>query len=114
MVTRCRTWVGFQAIGHAEAAEVPVLKSWQELGLGDMPQIPVGTRASMDGYVPADITMESWLAGKSQAMQDAMLGKGRAELWRSGKITLTDLVDQRGRPLSLHDLRQRLGIDKAA
>jgi hypothetical protein len=36
-----------------------------------------------------------------------MLGKGRAELWRDGKITLQQLLDQRGNPLTLQQLRQR-------
>ena len=39
---------------------------------------------------------------------DHMLGKGKAQLWREGKITLTDLVDQYGRPLTLKELRERV------
>jgi hypothetical protein len=38
-----------------------------------------------------------------------MLGKGRAELWRSGKITLNQLLDQRGNPLTLAQLQSRYG-----
>jgi hypothetical protein len=43
-----------------------------------------------------------------------MLGKGRAELWRSGKITLNQLLDQRGNPLTLAELRSQYGSASVA
>jgi SPP1 gp7 family putative phage head morphogenesis protein len=82
---------------------VPVLKSFEELGLAGK-EIPLATRSSMDGEVPGDITFDSWLKGKSPAFQNKVLGPGRARLWRSGKITLTQLVDFRGNPLTLDEL----------
>lgn len=65
------------------------------------------SRASMDGQVRGDMTFAEWLSGKSKAFQDDLLGPGRAELFREGKITLQQLLDQRGRPLTLEQLRQR-------
>lgn len=82
---------------------VPVLKSFEELGI-DAEEIPIATRASMDGEVPGDITFDKFLRGKSKSFQDDLLGPGRARLWRSGKITLTQLVDFRGNPLTLDQL----------
>jgi SPP1 gp7 family putative phage head morphogenesis protein len=82
---------------------VPVLKSFDELGI-DATEVPLATRASMDGAVPGDITFDTFLRGKSKKFQDELLGPGRARLWRKGKITLTQLVDFRGNPLTLDEL----------
>lgn len=83
----------------------PVTKSFKELGV-DAKEIPPGTRASMDGQVPADITFDAWLEQKSKSFQDKLLGPGRARLWRGHKISLTQLVDFRGFPLTLDQLQQ--------
>lgn len=81
-----------------------VLKSWKELGFDNVDEIPESTRASMDGQVSENVNYENWLKGKSQAEQDAVLGKGKADLWRSGVITFRDMLDQSGRPLTLAQL----------
>lgn len=75
--------------------------------LPGLPEFRPGERASADGPVRADITFADWLKGKSRAFQDDLLGRGRADLWRDGKITLQQLLDQRGRPLTLEQLRER-------
>lgn len=82
---------------------VPVMKSFAELGI-DATEVPLATRASMDGEVPGDITFDRFLKGKSKTFQDDLLGPGRARLWRNGDITLTQLVDFRGNPLTLDQL----------
>lgn len=66
-----------------------------------------GQRASVDGPVRADITFAEWLNTKPKAFQDDLLGPGRAEMWRGGKITLQQLLDQKGRPLTLDQLRAK-------
>lgn len=85
----------------------PVTKSFRELGVS-RDEIPPGTRASMDGQIPADITFNDWLKGKSETFQNKLLGKGRARLWRNGDITLTQLLDFRGQPLTLSQLETRI------
>ncbi|WP_273397018.1 minor capsid protein [Actinobacillus porcinus] len=80
-----------------------ITKSWKELGL-DMDEIPESTRASMDGQVKAGLTYENWLKNKTPEQQDAILGKGKADLWRQGVITFRDMLDQSGRPLTLKQL----------
>lgn len=82
---------------------VPVLKSFDELGI-DATEVPLADRASMDGSVPGDITMDQFLRNKGKTFQDQLLGPARARLWREGRITLTQLVDFRGNPLTLDQL----------
>lgn len=78
---------------------VPLLK---DIGL---PPIPASPRASADGPQPAGTTFDDYLKRKGPAFQDEVLGKGRADLWRRGKITLADLINGAGRPLPLARLR---------
>lgn len=85
---------------------VPVLKSFRELG-ADFEDMPARTRASMDGQVAGDLSFADWLESKPPEFADEMLGKGRADLWRRGVITLPQLLDQSGRPLPLEQLRTR-------
>lgn len=83
---------------------VPLTKSWRELGV-DIDEIKPGTRASDEGQISATTTMSQFLKGKSPGELDELLGKGKAELFSSGKITLRDLLDQNGRPLTLQELK---------
>jgi SPP1 gp7 family putative phage head morphogenesis protein len=52
--------------------------------------------------VPGTTTYEQWLRGQSQAVQDKVLGHGKAELFRNGDVSLRDLIRKDGtvRPLS--------------
>jgi SPP1 gp7 family putative phage head morphogenesis protein len=68
---------------------------------------PGGTRASTDGQVSAALTFEGWLERQPIERQNDILGKGRAELYRKGTITLQDLVSGRGRPLTIEQLKAR-------
>jgi len=90
---------------NCRSTEIPLLKSWRDLGI-DMDELPQTTRSSMDGQVAADLSFGDWLSGKPESMQDHMLGKGKAQLWRDGVISLTDLVDQTGNPLTLAELKE--------
>lgn len=82
---------------------VPITKSYRDMGI-DIPEpAPVG-RASVDGYQNGRVTFEQFLDGKPEAFVDELLGKGKAKLWRDGKITLQQLLDQSGNPLTLSDL----------
>lgn len=85
---------------------VPVTRSFRELGI-DRPDLKPTTRASKDGQIAADTTFDAFLDRQTKAFQDEVLGKGRADLWRAGKITLRDLVSGTGRPLTLEQLQAR-------
>lgn len=82
---------------------MPILKSFKEIG-SDFPEMPKSTRSSMDGQVPEDMTFKDFLDKKGKAFQDEVLGKGKAQLWRDGKITLQQLLDQTGNPIPLKEL----------
>lgn len=85
---------------------IPVTKTFRELGL-DIDEVSPSTRASLDGQVAGDLSFADWLKGRTKEQQDDALGAGRADLWRDGKITLPQLLDQSGRPLTLEQLRAR-------
>lgn len=91
---------------NCRSTSIPVLKSWRSLGI-DADEVPHTTRASMDGQVAADTTFTTWLAKQSTARQDEILGAGKAQLYRSGKIKVRDLLDQNGRPLTTEQLRAK-------
>lgn len=90
------------------SVEVPITMTFKELGI-NLPEPTEGTRASADGPVPASTTFADFLAEHTAAEQDEMLGAGRAEMWRNGDITLQQLLDQKGNPLTLEELQQKYG-----
>jgi SPP1 gp7 family putative phage head morphogenesis protein len=57
----------------------------------------LGTRA----LVPSSVTYQQWLRTQPDRVQDRVLGRGKAELFRSGEVTLKDLIrsDNSVRPL---------------
>lgn len=90
----------------------PIFQAWRPLirrrrrlrqQLGRLPR--EGTEL-VDGQGARRQNYEGWLRRQSRARQIDALGRGKWELWRSGKIGLTDLIDQRARPLTLAQLRQ--------
>ena len=101
-------WLGGPGNLHwgCRSTSAPVTKNWRDLGI-DEDDLPASARASMDGEVPTDTDFEAWLARRSVEQQDAVLGKGRAELWRQKKLSFRDLIDGNGRELSLKELRER-------
>ncbi len=129
-----KAFPGPTAHWNCRSTQVPVLRSWEELSGRKLPSVgdqeledavrakleargmsqkqldavTVRTRASMDGQVPENLTMDDWLAGKSDSFIDETLGPGRAKLWDggNGKINLTDMTDQSNRPVSLKQLQE--------
>lgn len=93
---------------NCRSAQVPVLKTWKEMGL-DLAGGPelAGTRASLDGQVSKDLDYASWLKRQSAERQDEVLGPKRGKLLRAGGLDLKDMYDQRGRFLTLEELRAR-------
>ena len=72
------------------------------------------TQASMDGQVPADINFEQWLKTKGEGFQLEVLGPARYQLFKDGKISLLDLVDQSGNPITLQQLQKLVDEGKSA
>lgn len=85
---------------------LPITKTFQQLGL-KLPELPPGERASSLGPISADTTFDQYLKRVPKTQQDEMLGKGRADLFREGKISLNQLLDGQGRELTLKELQQK-------
>jgi len=86
----------------------PVMRSWREMGL-DLDDAPPGTRASLDGQLPATTTFEEWLRTQSDEFQDDYLGATRAALFRDG-TSIDSMVDRSGRAYTLDELSRREGL----
>jgi hypothetical protein len=98
---------------NCRSVEIPITRTFKELGI-DLPEFDPSTtsRSATGGPVAADMSFTAFLKRqekKGPSFVDDLLGPGRAQLWRDGKITLRDLVDQNGRPLSLKELRKLYG-----
>ncbi len=90
---------------------IPITKTWEELsGIKGIEEIPPSTRSSLDGQVPAgDLTYDAWLKTKDEAFQQKVLGPGRYDLWKAGKVSSADLIDQTsGRTLTLDELAKKV------
>ena len=73
------------------------------------------TRASMDGQIPGNVKYGEWLRAKevkTPGFADSVLGKTKAKLWRSGKITPQQLINKQGRPLTVKELLAKHGTAK--
>jgi len=85
---------------------VPIVPSWRELGF-DLDELDPGTRASMNGQVPADLTYGPWLKRQPTEFVEDVLGKTKAKLFLKGELPIDRFVDDRGFELTLDQLRQR-------
>jgi len=90
---------------NCRSSTTPILKSWRELGF-DADELPPGTRASMNGQVPADQDYDTWLRKQPKDVQDDVLGKTKGDLFRAG-LKMDRFVDRKGAELTLDQLRQR-------
>jgi hypothetical protein len=88
------------------SVEIPITKSFKELGI-KAKEPGAGERASSEGPVSGKWTFENFLDSLPEGDQDEILGPGRAELWRGGDITLQQLLDQKGNPLTLAELQDK-------
>lgn len=102
------TWNGGPGRIHwqCRSSSTPILKSWKELGI-DLKEAPEGTRASMDGQVPAKTTYYDWLRKKPASFQDNVLGRKRALLFRKAKLPPEKFSDRSGKAYTLDQLKVR-------
>lgn len=90
---------------NCRSAEIALMKTLREMGI-DMDEPEPGQRASAAGPISAKTSFADFLRMMGPAYQDESLGKGRAELFRAGKLTPRELVDVSGRPLKLSQLKE--------
>lgn len=110
-VFNLETEKGFYVAGgiithNCRSSTAPVLKSWKEMGI-DLQEAPEGTRASLDGQVPASTTYSDWLRRQPPEVQDDVLGKAKGRLYRKGGLSVDRFVDRAGNELTLDQLRRR-------
>ncbi len=92
---------------NCRSAFAPIVKSFDEITNGKVKwKIPKSTRASMDGQIPADLTYDDWLRQQSIERQKEILGPGKYRLWKRNKLSMSEMVDQTGNPLTLRELER--------
>lgn len=82
----------------------PNCRSTMVMVLEAFPVVPEETRASADGQVPGSTTYGEWLKTRSREEQNAILGPGKADVFRRGVVPFDRFVVNQ-KPLSLKDLR---------
>lgn len=80
------------------------LKSAEEMKLKGL---SVGTRASMNGQVAADLSYADWLKDQPASVQDDVLGVLRGRLYRKGRLSIDRFINNKGLLIDLDTLRAR-------
>lgn len=101
-------WAGGPGRLHwrCRSTSYPLVKSWEELGI-KADELSPGTRSSLDGQVPEDLSYGSWLKEQPAWRQDQVLGPSRARLMREGGVPFDSFYTNRGELLTLEELRKR-------
>lgn len=94
--------------GNCRCVLTPVTRSFREMGI-DLDELPPGTRASMNGQVPDDLTYNQWLKKQPVDIQNEALGPRRAQLFRKGDLPISKFVNRRNRVLTLKEIEAREG-----
>lgn len=85
--------------------------NWKRLGIQPTQALLLRTRASMHGPVTGK-TYSEWLRGQPVEVQERVLGKSRARLFRDG-ISVKEMLRRDGTPLTLDALAKKLNVDIA-
>jgi SPP1 gp7 family putative phage head morphogenesis protein len=91
---------------NCRCTTTPITKSWKELGI-NLPEAPEGTRASMNGQVPASLSYNEWLKNQTAAVQDEALGPTRGALFRKGGLPVDRFVNRNGDQITLDELEEQ-------
>ena len=112
---------------QCRTAIVPLLKSYEDLAgpdsklsskqMKELDKLDKTQRASISYAesplglgqpISADITYDSWLKGQPKVTQLDILGPGRYKLWKENNLSMSDLVNNAGRTLTLKELGERV------
>lgn len=94
----------FQPIGHDVPIDQPPPRHWGCRSIL-IPMIYPVEKMPSSGFDPYSESLAQWLDRHTEEEQNAMLGVGRAKLWREGIITTRDLLNQAGQQVTLNDLK---------
>ena len=89
---------------------IAVLKSWKEMGI-PLKEAPAGTRASMNGQVPADLTYKQWFKAQPPVFKRELLGPSRYKMYASGLEDVTKFATPAGKIYNLKQLYSRWSQD---
>jgi len=89
---------------NCRSTTVAITKSWKELGF-NMEELPEGTRASMDGQVPASMTYSEWMKKQKPAVQQEVLGPVRYKMFREG-LPLERFTNDQGQLLTIAQIKR--------
>lgn len=94
---------------NCRCVAVAVTKSYAELAGKQGDDLETGTRASMDGQVPASQTYGEWLRTQDRTTVEEALGKGKAALFLD-KGLLVERFTKDGKVMTLEQLKKAEGI----
>lgn len=94
---------------NCRSTTVAVLKSWKQLGF-NVDELSPGTRASMDGQVPSNVTYGEWLKKQPGDIQEEILGPARYKMYRGGQVPMDKFINDKGEYLTLDKLRTKFDI----
>jgi SPP1 gp7 family putative phage head morphogenesis protein len=89
---------------NCRSTTTAVTKSWQQLGF-NVDEMPPGTRASMDGKVPADLTYSQWLKRASVKTQKEAMGPTRWDMWKKDGVNPDKFINDKGRLLTIREVK---------
>lgn len=84
------------------------------IGEGARPPQHINCRSYMSPIIkgiepPPRTTYNEWLKRQDASVQDEILGKTKADLWRKGEVSLDKFTDN-GRELSIKELKAKYGV----
>ena len=91
---------------NCRSTTVAVTKSWKELGF-DFDELDTGSRSSLDGRVPDDLTYFDWLTQTSKKNQIEALGETRYKLWKEGGLKVDKFQNDEGMLYTLEQLKAK-------
>lgn len=113
-INHSTVWPGSTAHWNCRSTQVPVVAAFKDLPKSKRDRIPQGTRASVDGQVPAKQTYDNWLKRKDRTNPGEVkriLGKRKYEIWKSEGLSVRDMVDQYNNPLTVAELEKAYNIN---
>lgn len=94
---------------------VPVVKSFEEMGATPgidqeyLDTLEPGTRASLQGEVPETTTFDDWFQTLTEDKQRAYLGQTKFDIWQEKGLTMAQMANQFGNPLTITQLAAEYG-----
>lgn len=90
---------------NCRSTETFITKSWRELGF-DVNEMDAGTRASMDGQVPAETNFLDWVQRQPEWRQRQVFGETRFRLMKEGGMHPSEFYTDKGEFISLEQLKK--------